>query len=306
MMNFEQQQWEKSWLVDVGLDPMMLPELHSAGKVVGVVQKHNRAGFNEKTAVLCGTGDAAASSLGAGVLIRGTSYLYIGSTGWTAFSTDRKNELYEGAFKLPHLDDVHFLSIAPMLNAGNVHRFAVELLCDGDYGVFESSVHSLEPSLDHPYFLPYVHGERFPVHDANATGSWSNLKATTSKAALCFSVLEGLSLSIRQLMTNSGEEKPTEIIVIGGGTKSHAWCQMLADSTGITICVPDNAEWLPVVGAASLGGRYLNWTNSYDEWSKAVIARLGQKRYEPNQTFAHLYNVRYREFVKIYPKIMQQ
>ncbi|WP_054710166.1 FGGY-family carbohydrate kinase [Bacillus sp. JCM 19041] len=243
--------------------------------------------------------------MGAGVLNAGSKYVYIGSTGWVAYATTILSQAEQGVFHLAHLPEESYIAIAPMLNAGNVHRWAVDQFMDGDYLAFEQAVQETKASEGIPLFLPYLNGERFPVQDMKAAGSFMNLKGTTTKADLCRSVLEGVAFALRQTMDLLLREKDDEtpFTLIGGGTKSAAWCQIIADVCGHVVHVPENADFLPSLGVAAAGFCHLNWSASYEDFNASIIQSISKKVYTPQERTQEVYRRMYEKFTRLYPLV---
>ena len=84
-----------------------------------------QTGFLKGTPVLCGTGDASASTMGAGEISEGDCYMYLGTTGWIA--------------------------IALLLNVGIVHHWTVDTLIGSeDYEKFEAEIEKTPPGAKRP------------------------------------------------------------------------------------------------------------------------------------------------------------
>ncbi|WP_458524508.1 xylulokinase [Onishia taeanensis] len=97
--------------------------------------------------------------------------------------------------------------------------------------------------------LPFFDGERVPALP-EATASLLGLTGPNlTRANLCRAVVEGVTFGLRfgleQLGTLADEAR--QIRLIGGGAKSPAWRQMVADVTGISVICPR------VTDAAALG-----------------------------------------------------
>lgn len=107
-------------------------------------------------------------------------------------------------------------------------------------------------------FLPYLSpaGERAPFLDPHARGSLWGLDLQHQPADVARAVFEGLSLVIRDCLTASGAATD-ELRVCGGGAASDAWCQLIADVTGVrTIRSADSevgAKGAFLTGLVSLG-----------------------------------------------------
>ncbi|WP_078394914.1 xylulokinase [Shouchella patagoniensis] len=304
MMDLHKKEWLFEWFEQLGLDESKLPTLLSPNSVAGEVL-HGAGGFATGTPVLSGSGDAGATSMGAGVLNTGSKYAYIGSTGWVAYATESVSQAEKGVFHLVHFSEESYLAIAPILNAGNVHRWAVEQFMNGNYSAFEQAVNETKASETTPLFLPYLNGERFPVQDMNASGSFMNLKGTTTKEDLCRSVLEGVAFALRQtmelLLGEANDEVP--FTLIGGGTKSEAWCQIIADVCGRAVHVPEDADFIPSLGVAAAGFCHLNWCANYEDFNTRIIQSIPKKIYNPQERSQEVYCRLYKKFTRLYPLV---
>lgn len=105
LYDIERGAWATGWLAALGLDAALLPELLPAGEIVGGVtgQAAAATGLRPGCPVLCGLGDAAATTLGAGVVDASHCYAYLGTSGWVARVSDRWNPPGAPLFVLPYL-----------------------------------------------------------------------------------------------------------------------------------------------------------------------------------------------------------
>lgn len=105
--------------------------------------------------------------------------------------------------------------------------------------------------------VPEFLGNRSPFAEPEARAVISGLgldRGIDSLAALYLAGLSGIGYGLRQLLDRFAERGITisTIIASGGAAQSALSCQMLADSTGIAVALPDAPE--PVLlGAAMLG-----------------------------------------------------
>jgi xylulokinase len=103
-------------------------------------------------------------------------------------------------------------------------------------------------------FLPYLSGERTPHNDPHARGVFFGLDHDTDGAALVQSVLEGVALAFRdglRVLTDAGTSI-TELSVVGGGSRSGHWAQLLACALERRLVIRDAADVGPALGAARL------------------------------------------------------
>lgn len=105
--------------------------------------------------------------------------------------------------------------------------------------------------------VPEFLGNRSPFAEPEARAVVSGLgldRGIDSLAALYLAGLTGIGYGLRQLLDRIGDRgiAISTIIASGGAAQSPLSCQMLADSTGTTVALPDAPE--PVLlGAAMLG-----------------------------------------------------
>ncbi|NGN68078.1 carbohydrate kinase [Streptomyces sp. A7024] len=143
-------------------------------------------------------------------------------------------------------------------------------------------------------FLPYLSpaGERAPFLDPRARGTFWGLSLEHSRADVARSVLEGLSLALRDSLTASRTEID-ELRLCGGGANSEAWCRLIADATGIPTARSTDTE----LGAkgAFLTGLVLTGAESSMHRAADKYVRMGG-RWEPDPDRAALYAERYDSF----------
>ncbi|MFH5185844.1 FGGY family carbohydrate kinase [Paenibacillus sp. TAB 01] len=130
LFHVSRREWAGEWLSAVGLEAGLLPRITASHALAGTVTREaaQQTGWLEGTPVVAGVGDAGATTLGAGVTKEADVYSYLGTTGWLAVSTPRHAYREGGVFHLAHPADGLFIAIAPLLNAGNVHQWAVQTL----------------------------------------------------------------------------------------------------------------------------------------------------------------------------------
>ena len=305
MMNIEKRKWQTDFLSALGIDEIFqLPELTSPEKQVGTISHSgaSQTGFCQNTPVLCGAGDAGASTLGAGAIVEGDCYMYLGTTGWIAVPTKDPSPKDYGIFTLAHIVPDLNIAIAPLLNVGNVQRWVMETFLESDnYAVFEEALQQSPPGANHLFFLPYLHGERCPVHDHEAKGAFWGIGPKTTKADFARATLEGICFSLYQITQMLIPKEMESITLIGGGAKSPSWCQLLADITNVTIRVPHNSEYLPSIGMGATAFKQVGWVENEQEFVDRYIKSDRSEVYRPHEANHELYQKGYETYLKLYP-----
>jgi xylulokinase len=306
MFDIERGVWAHQWLADLGLK-RVLPDLLNADAQVGVVSTQAAAitGLRAGCPVLCGMGDAAATTLGAGVSDASQCYAYLGTSGWVARVrhdiTDRFNPPNAPLFVLPYLPPTsnalaRRILIGPISNAGAVHRWALRWLdapahvTDAQrYALFELAVEAapFDPKL---MFLPYLNGERLPVNSSEGQGAIVGLDIDTTRAQVMRSALEGVSLSLRwalDMLQPQGLSQ-RELIVVGGATRSAQWMQILANCFDAPLHIPPDADLLPCLGAAATAAVALGWCASPEHFVRQRKYSQARAVYPQAEAAAHM------------------
>ena len=91
-------------------------------------------------------------------------------------------------------------------------------------------------SDDLPVWLPYPRGERTPLHDPERRAELLDLHVGHTPAHVLMAAYEAAGFVVRHHIDLSGL-RADRIVAVGGGTKSAAWMQALADTTGLAVDV---------------------------------------------------------------------
>ncbi|MFM9372964.1 FGGY family carbohydrate kinase [Streptomyces sp. Da 82-17] len=144
-------------------------------------------------------------------------------------------------------------------------------------------------------FLPYLSpaGERAPFLDPRARGTFWGLSLEHSRAHVARSVLEGLSLAVRDSLTASRTEVG-ELRLCGGGANSDDWCRLIADVTGVPTARSTDTE-LGAKGAFLTGLVLTGAESSMHRAADTYVHMSGH--WEPDPERSALYADRYDSFV---------
>ncbi|MEK4298236.1 FGGY family carbohydrate kinase [Oceanobacillus sp. FSL W8-0428] len=312
IMDLKNRSWNEAISQTCRIDEEKLPKLLEADSVIGTITEKagKRTGFSTSTIVMNGTGDAGATTLGAGAVHENDCYFYMGTTGWLAMverNEGQLDSLSESHFNLAFVEKSHRISVAPLLNVGNVHKWAVQLYTDLNtehkYETFEALIEKTEPGSGGVLFLPYLNGERNPMIDPQAKGAYWGITPQTKRKDLARAVLEGVTFSLKQTLEMYNLKERRTITLIGGGSKSSNWCQMVSDIMNHPIRVPLNSEYLPSIGVASTAFIELGWCESYQEFVNTYVRSIPSKNYMPDQKRVEVYAAQYETFKRLYPAL---
>ncbi|HWU76172.1 MAG TPA: xylulokinase [Rhodanobacter sp.] len=248
--------WSPALLAVCGLDPAHMPRVVEGSRVSGHLRGDLARRWSMNTvAIAAGAGDNAAGAVGMGVVRPGQAMLSLGTSGVFfavsgGFRARPEQAVHSFCHALP--DTWHVMSV--MLSAASCLDMAARWSGHGDVGSMLAAAEAVPMDARRPWFLPYLSGERTPHNDAHATGSFHGLTSGTRREDLIHAVLEGVGLglldgieAVRAAGVDTGP-----ISVIGGGTRSLYWLQMLADISGRPLQLHSGGEVGPALGAARL------------------------------------------------------
>jgi xylulokinase len=301
MMNLHTNVWQTGWLSRFDIPISKMPDICNPDQLAGYITKRasELTGLKEGTPVLSGSGDGGATTVGAGAVRENDAYLYLGTTGWAATVQEKIGNPKDNMFTLSHMRPGSYISIAPLLNVGNVYLWAKNTFAN-EVDELEQLIAESAPGANGLLFLPYLNGERCPVNDPDAKGIFYGVTMNSQKADFARAIVEGLCYSYRQIIDLVLDGKrPPAITAIGGGARSKVWCQIAADVLGTEVHVPENSEFLPAVGAASSAFCYLGWAESYEEFADRFIQTDDRKVFTPRNQ--EIYQKGLEKYEKLYP-----
>ena len=241
-------QWAKEVLDEIdggsGQLSAALPELLTSEKIVGTVRKEVAAelGLPLECVVSTGGGDNMMGAIGTGNVREGVVTLSLGTSS-TVYSFTKQPILDPSGNVAPFCSSSGgWLPLVCTMNATNVVTQTLTLL-GKTVADIEPALASTQPGSDGLCFLPFLNGERTPDLPL-AKGSIVGLTANNfTPANLIRAVIEGVSFGVLNgLELILGGREADVILVTGGGARSAAWRQLLADATGALIRVPAEAE----------------------------------------------------------------
>ena len=259
--------WSDELLCVCGLSRSQMPKLYEGNQITGVLSSDLAARWGmAQVPLVAGGGDNAAGAVGAGILAPGQAMLSLGTSGVyfavsDGYSANPDSAVHAFCHALPN--SWHLMAVT--LSAASCLQWYSEQLMKVPV---TELLAELEQAADWPdgipaaapIFLPYLSGERTPHNNPNARGVWFGLTHDTDRAAMTYSVLEGVSFALAQgaAALHSASGIPHEINLIGGGARSTYWRQLLADVLNLPLNFREGGEVGPALGAARLAALALN------------------------------------------------
>ena len=213
-----------------------------------------------------------------------------------SFGVDSTNALHAFA----HADGGWHL-MGCMLSAASCNQWLLEdIFGTSDHAAEQARIKEERLGENHTYFLPYLMGERSPINDTNARGTFIGMTMDTTRADLVQAVLEGVAFAIRdsvEVARSLGIEIRSSKIC-GGGAKSALWKRILANVLNMKLESPVSEQG-PGMGGAMLAmvacGAYPSVQAVCDRFVETACV------VEPEPELVAKYEKRYEQFRKIYP-----
>lgn len=310
LMDISTQQWAPDLCSLAGVQPSQLPELAAPGTVIGELSDNVAAGLllPPGLPVIAGAGDGQCAAIGTGGTTATSMYLNVGTAivaGVTTpdFHWSRRYRTVLGGtgegFLLETLQQAGTYLVTWFLE--NFGEPAEDGKTSSTLAALEAAAASVPAGSDGLIALPYWNGAQTPHWNGAARGVVLGWTGSHGRAHFYRALLEGIAFDVR--LGVDGIEEATgqpirEMITTGGGSRSPLWSQILADVTGRTVQICEEAE-TTALGAAALAaagaGLYPD-----AQTAAATMSRISTS-YSPRPDEARRYAQLFRAWCELYP-----
>ncbi|MBN2553264.1 MAG: xylulokinase [Spirochaetales bacterium] len=255
----------------------LLPEVLEPTRVVGHItaEASEATGLSEHTQVIAGSTDTALELFAAGAVEEGQATVKLATAGRICVVTDRA---------LPHPHLINYRHVVP----GRWYPGTATKACASSFRWFKdtfgecerrraeeegSSVYRImsDPAADVPvgseglFFHPYLMGELTPYFDPLLRGSFTGVTMKHTKAHFTRAVLEGVGYSLKDCMEviRGLDTEVKDIRIIGGGSESPLWRQIIADIMGVEVNKMERDD--SSLGSAMLAGVGIGIFSSFQD-----------------------------------------
>ncbi len=299
--------WSREMLEICGISREQLPKIFESSEAVGTLKENIAASLGlAKTVKVCaGAGDNAGAAVGTGTVGDGACNISLGTSG-TVFISSKKFGVdpFNALHSFAHADGNYHL-MGCMLSAASCNKWWQEnIIGTRDYKGEEEKIPAELLGQNRVFFLPYLMGERSPINDINARGTFIGMTMDTTRQNLTLAVLEGVAFGIRdsvevarKIGVNIMRSK-----ICGGGAKSALWKQIFANVLNMSIDTVETEEG-PSYGGAILAAVACGQWKDVDSAVRELVAV--KETVEPEPNIAALYNERYEQFKQIYPAVKE-
>jgi xylulokinase len=308
--------WVRIFFKIASVDLQKLPDLVKSTDIVGPLtsQAAEELGFGAHTdvAVFGGCDDTQSATLGSTAIDEGDIHVYLGTSAWMAISTAKIWKFAHGAVTLQSGDPSKNIIVGITESAGaNVEWYMRQFFGDAYrpdtakdfYQQINEAIAKIPAGSEHLLFTPWFLGERCPVSTTTTRGTIFNLSFEHGRTHIARALFEGIGYNLRWVLSNYRRDfkvDPQCIRVIGGGSLSSPWMQILADILQVPIETMSNPKLAGAVGTAMVAFVGLGWMDNFSE-----IKRLIQPTatFTPNSANFAIYDEMYLLYRKLFSKL---
>jgi xylulokinase len=259
--------WSREICGLIDWDMNSLPPIVEPASVVGEVssQGAKESGLAAGTAVVAGTMDTAVECFGAGSVDPGQGVIKLATAGAVSV-VNPQIEAHQSVIDYPHVILGQSFSITGTNSCASAHRwlrdqFFGDLTPDGAsagarsaFEIMDDLAADIGPGAEGVIFHPYLQGERSPYWDPLLRADFIGVTMRHTRAHFVRALYEGIAFSLFDCIQSLAEEGLAlqEVRLIGGGSKSPTWRQIVSDVIGMPVSVPANGD--ASFGAALLAG----------------------------------------------------
>ena len=258
--DLERGAWSGDMCRMLGIPEELMPQkILQPYEVAGVLTEEaaGELGLSAGIPVCAGCVDCLSSTLAAGTAVPGQHVAVLAtSLNWGLLHTDRPRDPKYITMPFVTGGGVRY-TYGGMSTAGALTRwFSEQFLPEKiPFSVLEEQAEKIRAGSEGLIVLPYFMGERCPIWDHKARGVLLGLTLRHSGAHVYRAILESVGYGMKHMMEDYGfvPDGKHGCRLVGGGSSSKLWVQILADITGVSMeCVSEGIE--APFGSAFLAG----------------------------------------------------
>jgi xylulokinase len=274
---------------NLGLDRMKLGDVHTMGQRIG------------NSDVIAASYDSVCAYQGAGLSRPGDALDISGTV--TSFGVLQDGVVADDrrrVYSLPW-NDGQWLLRGSTAMSGGVLEWVLREIVRGEFDEFDGLVGESRPGANGVIFLPFLAGERAPIWNEKACGTFFGLTPATTRADLARAVYEGLCYSLRHIQSVVEELGAAvgTVRIAGGLARNDTLTRIKADITGKALRPMRNLE-LTTLGCVAIAGCALGWYESMEESQQHLLSFCPDV--EPDSKLQSKYDEgfeRYRKLVEV-------
>lgn len=301
LLNVLKRKWSKEICTEFGIPESILPDIFGSEHIVGVT-KHSSAkvyGLPSGIPVIIGTTDQACEALGTGTIKTGTALIKLATAGNVVVVTNKPYPDPPAVYAYYNIKKNLWSTMSGTSSCAVSYQWIQNILCSSmpqnilPYSKMDALASNIpcgsEGLVFHPNFQgslvdPYLKADFVGITPRHTTGH------------LLRAVLEGVGFSIKECINREEKlgVKADEFKIIGGGSKSKFWSQIICDIIGKKLVVPyeDDSSF----GTALLAAVAIGFFNDLDESVKRCVKI--KEALQPDSKNHEIYKTAFKFYLK--------
>lgn len=312
LFDLEACDWDARARAVLGLPAEIYPAVVAAGAIVGGVSAAaaKASGLPEGCLVVHGTGDNPAAAIPTGCLTRKVPVLSLGTSGVLMGTRPEPDLEARGKNILLSLDGVERMTLVQgvVQSCGSSYSWwTKDVLKLTSFDSADAGIDVSRLGEGDLIFYPHLTGEKTLYGDPTLRGAFLGLSTDVTQAQMTLAVMEGVAFGVRQLAEEMSFDLASAggLQVIGGGSKSRVWMQVLADVLGV-----DTLQMRGQTGAGyGMALLALAVTAGGDGEETSLASRLDvlaggavscAERFSPDAAAQARYDAKYERYLRIH------
>lgn len=301
VFDIRKREWSDELLKAAGADRSFMPRVCECTEPIGhlTAKAAEETGLTCDTVVLGGTVDATATALEVGVYQGGKAAEMTGTSSVVLVGYEK----LVSSQNLSYLEGIRANTVV-LFGAMNTAGGSLKWFRDNLFGgetpendAYDRINREIENEAKDPskiIYLPYLSGERAPIWDPDARGTFIGLNTETTRAEMMRSIMEGTCFALQDNLEQAYKMGvPIEqLICCGGCTKSDIWLKIKASVIGREIVIPKVNQGA-TGGLGNMNAAYLGEYRTPEEACEAnfQVKKIIEPVREWEETYARMYQI---------------
>jgi len=310
LLNIHTLKWESNALDFAGINADKLPQLSTVFATPGKLRKEYQTslGLSANTRIMIGSSDGCMATLGAGVWGQDKATITIEDSGAvrivgkTVLNDERKR------FFNYLLTENHYISGGPTNSGGVIFEWFANQFGEfkGPFDIeytMERLIHeasNVVAGSEGLLFLPYLLGERAPLWNPNARGSYFGINIKHERKHFVRATIEGILYEIYSIGKMLEEHRTITALSVNGSFAAIPFCtQLISDIFNKPVSIINNSNSIGL-GAFLLNATDMGIFPNLDEAAKSVVF---QETFQPRQSDHKIYTQYFEIFERLSTKL---
>lgn len=298
LANTHKQEYSAYFIKQIGIESKILPRmagiLEKAGETKDLRGKGRR--LPSGIPVFCGLNDFYASLVGMGLNKEGVLFDITGTSEHLGRLTEEKRA-GKGSITSPYL--IKNVNYGVTSSSGAAIRKALKIRGE-KFDLLKEEFGNKEFLKKAPVCLPYLKGERAPVYDPDARGTFFGVGETTSEREIFYSLMEGVVFGLYHIYESMGNGGEDTILAAGGAADIEILNLLKAEIFEMKIEVMEETD-TSALGAAMIAAVGAGWYQSLEEAQKEMCRKKAV--YLPKGGAGEILQKRYGIYKDLYPVV---